>query len=148
MAAAAREVRVALREDGLRGHEAAEAVDAAVDEYREFAHLVLDHAKALHDLSSGSTLRRLDGEEPLGYSTPDGGAKHDAYYGAKSANAQMARHLSWPLRLSEWDKQTADGDPRFGTEEPVRATGTRLYERHIGGRDVYVVVDDRDFSPI
>jgi len=115
----------------------------------EYAQTILDQAHEVSKLTSGPTISNLRGKEPLNYSTPDGGAKHDAYYGMQAMNRNYARYIGWPLQLGDkhWTKEKAEktaGD----SVELVSASGTRKYTRTIGGSEVSVVMDDRNRSPI
>jgi hypothetical protein len=115
----------------------------------EYAQTILDQAHEVSKLTSGATLRNLRGEEPLNYSTPDGGAKHDAYYGMQAMNRNYARYISWPLQLDNvrWTKQKAKKTGE-GSFDLVSAAGTKKYTRIVGGAEVSVVIDERDRSPI
>jgi len=123
-------------------HRTSEAVAACLD----LGNDGFNWGYMLYTITSGRPIDTLTGDEPVGYSKSDGGAAHNAYYGSLTANAKMNRELHWPLRLDEWDKTVADGDadPR----DPVTAEGSRKFHKSIDGRDVYVVIDDRGWSPI
>lgn len=110
----------------------------------ETAHEYFDLAYTISSWKSGSALRGLKGEEPIGYSKRDGGVTHDAYYGARAQGAQMARHVGWPLDLKS-DKWDVEEWERVGRDEwdKVEAKGQKKYSRTIGGRKVYVVLGER-----
>ena len=104
-----------------------------------------DSAKKVSALGTDGTVRGLGGKEPIGYSTPDGGGKHDAYYGSAALNRGFARRVRWPLDLGNWDREQAE-QSRSGIGT-VTATGTTKYTKKIGGRVVHVVVDARGLDP-
>lgn len=120
--------------------------EALRDALRRLADDAFDHALTVHRWQSGSALRRLRGEEPLNYSTPDGGAKHDAYYGAQAQQANFARRITWPLDLGDWSHEK--GERTRDGIEPVTASGTEKYTTTVGGAKVALVVDDRGRSPL
>lgn len=140
-------------------------VDAAKEAARELREAFkdlgddgYDMAYSINQFLTSAVFRNLRGEEPLAYSTPDGGAKHDAVYGMASKNAAFAR-FKWPLDLDKWDRETANvesvADTRIGVQappgsggiDPVTAEGTVKYTRNVGGRTVHIVVDERGVEP-
>lgn len=131
------------------GHDRSERRDS-VRELRKTlvasAHALLDTANEVEKLRTGSTLRGLEGKEPVGYSKRDGGASHDALYGAKASGRAIARKVRWPLDLENWDAESAN-QTRNGVD-PVTATGTKKYTTTVGGRAVHVVIDSRGYCPI
>lgn len=126
--------------------EAREATRELEDALKEMAHDTFDFAADVRGFRSGATLRQLEGREPAGYSKRDGGAAHDALYGSKAQSKHYARKIRWPLRLSEWDKETAGRKGR-GEIDPIVVEGTTVHTRRAGGRTVKLVVDDRARDP-
>ncbi len=122
-----------------------DATDALRDALKDLATASFNHAYEVHKFKTGSTIRQLQGKEPVGYSKRDGGAAHDALYGSQAQGASFARHISWPLNLTEWEKEK--GERTRSGVEPVSAEGTRKYTRRVGGREVSLVVDERTRDP-
>lgn len=115
----------------------------------ELGRLCFELASNSSKMRKGAIPRNLKGKEPIGYSTPDGGAKHDVYHASIAQNRQLSKELYWPLDLNNkdrWDKEKA-GRTRDDVD-PVKATGTKKYTRNIGGGTVHVIVDERGRSPI
>lgn len=104
--------------------------------------------QSLIDADLRSTLR---GNEPPGYSSPDGGAAYDAYHGAKGQDRHFRRKLAWPLDLSEWDKEKCKmtGDSVMNTQEfhKIKVEGTEVYRKRIGGVPVVIVLDHTKAEP-
>lgn len=141
-----------------------DATDALTDELIDLGDAALDWAYDVRRFKTGRTLRHLRGKEPLNASTEDGGARHDAGYGAQAQTAAFDRRVAWPLDLSEWDKEEGGekprpeparephtgrpaGPPPKPQYDPVVAKGTAKYTRRVGGVEVYLVVDERTRKP-
>lgn len=123
-----------------------EVTDCVVDEAHETLDLAVD-VDALKDQTN-----ELQGREPTGYSTPDAGVKHDAYYGMRAQRRSWARRLSWPLRLDEWDHReaTVNRPDRPGGQpstEKIEIEGTDVWEDQIGGVPIWIVTDETQKDP-
>lgn len=137
-----------IYQDEVNINEVEENIRSLKELLLEFAEQRYEHANEVAKLLSGSTLETLEGREPTGYSTPDGGAKHDAYYGMQAMNRNFAYHIGWRLNLNEWDKELGSQSHPNEEIEPVTASGTKKYTTEAGGRIVHLVIDERGISPI
>ena len=125
-----------------------EQIDDIAEMIAEFSRDGFEQAGELKTLKSRDTIRRnLRGEEQVGYSKRDGGVAHDATYGSKVMSNNFAENLSWRINLDEWDKTKAEttksdsGKPVRGT---VSAEGMVKFHKYIGGRDVHIVIGERE----
>lgn len=155
---------VLMAVDDLRG--ISEAPDPDPEEVRvraeETRDLLRDLGVTAYDLAGDASRtasnipRLLRGNEPVGYSTPDGGAKADVHYGGQAVNRMMRQTVMWPLQIGtddDWVKRTPERpDPRaIGCEDDiptVTAEGTRMYTRSVPGATVHVVLDTRGHGPL
>lgn len=136
-----------IYQDDIDINEVEENIRSLKELLLELAEQRYDHANEITKLLSGSTLETLEGREPAGYSTSDGGAKHDAYYGMQSMNRNFAYHIGWRFNFNEWDKELGSQSHPNEEIEPVTVSGTKKYTREIGGRIVHLVIDERGMSP-
>lgn len=118
-----------------------------IEELRTLGHDAFRNAGEVNSLKTWAIRRGLRGEEPLGYSTRDGGASYDVYHGMQTQNNMLAREVTWPLDIGgdEWEKET--GKPTRDGYEPVTGEGTRKYTRQVGDYTVTVLIDERGVGP-
>lgn len=125
-----------------------ELANELIEELRKLGEDSFRNAGDVNKLKTWAIRRGLRGEEPIGYSTPDGGGKYDMYHGMKTQQNMLAREVTWPLNIGgdKWERET--GRPTKDGYEPITGEGTKKYTRQVGQMTVTVLIDERGAEPI